>query len=125
MTQDSNYVIKTQFLSIFRLCPLRYLQKYLPVLESPERELTVPVQADGTLEVSITPVEAPADSIRIEGAVDADLAYDSRIYVVCSDGIYEALLLENGGFGVYIPQDQKPEGVMYSVGYDWKLLNVQ
>ena len=29
LTQDSNYVIKTQFLSIFRLCPLRYLQKYL------------------------------------------------------------------------------------------------
>ena len=120
LTQEADYIL----IELVQR-NLRYLQKYLPVLESPERELTVPVQADGTVEVSITPVEAPADSIRIEGAVDAELAYDSRICVVCSDGIYEALLLENGDFGVYIPQDQKPEGVMYSVGYDWKLLNVQ
>jgi len=32
---------------------------------------------------------------------------------------------ENGGFGVYVPQDQKPVGVLYSVGDDWKMLNVQ
>jgi len=104
---------------------LGYLQKYLPVLESPERELTAPAQADGTLEVSVTPVDAPAEFVRIEGTVDAEIAYDSRICVVCSDGIYEALLLENGGFGVYVPQDQKPVGVLYSVGDDWKMLNVQ
>ena len=120
LTQETDYILVELVQR-----NLRYLQKYLPVIVSPERPLTMSMQAEGTVGVNITPVDSPADFVRIQGNLEGELAFDSRIYVVCSDGIYEALLLENGGFAVYVPQDQVPVGVLYSLGSAWKLLSVQ
>lgn len=120
LTQEADYIL----IELVQR-NLRYLQKYLPVLESPVRELTIPEDLEGTVEVSITAVDAPVGCMRIEGTLEGELAFDSRIYLVCGGAAYEALLLENGGFGAYVPQAQIPEAVLYSCGSEWKLLDIQ
>lgn len=104
---------------------LRYLQTYLPVILSPARDLDLPEKAEGTLSVTADGAQAPEGYTCIEGRLDAQLDAGAKIYVICGGVAYEALLLQDGGFGVYVPESVEAEAVVYSVGDKLKLLTIQ
>ena len=45
--------------------------------------------------------------------------------MICGGTAYEAFLLQDGGFGVNVPEGAAPEAVVYQSGGERKLLTVQ
>ena len=106
---------------------LRYLITYLPIIESPVREITMPEKSAGTTAVTAGKGKAPEGCILVKGALTVETDADTKVYAVCGGIAYEAFMLpgENLSFGAYVPQESAPEQVVYSAGGEYQLLTVQ
>ncbi len=104
---------------------LRYLITYIPVLESPVRDIPVPTQSAGTVTAAVTEGYAPKGFVQIRGTLSQAVDTDSKIYVICNGVAYEALLQSGGGFAVYVPEGASPQSVVYTQGGEYRLLSVQ
>ncbi len=98
---------------------LRYLITYLPVIVSPARDIVIPAEASGSIALQYENRKSPEGYNCISGRLKAEA--DSKVYVVCDGVTYEALLHKDG-FAVYVPEGVTPEGVVYSIGGEYKLL---
>lgn len=83
-----------------------YLVRYLPVMPAPARGETGTAAAAGEA-VALTAEDDGAIEgyVRVTGRLDAACDARSGVYL-CADGLwYEALLLEDGAFGLYVPAE--------------------
>ena len=103
---------------------LRYLIREVPVMPAPRRGTGLPepyaVYGSG-VELDAEPSEdlpgyALVSGPRIlEGQELPDAAPDTPVLVLTSDGgCYEAFLLEDGGIGLYLPEEVRPVGIAYA-----------
>lgn len=106
---------------------LRYLITYLPVIQSPVRQIMIPSESSGVASAAVVKGKAPEGCVLVKGEMTARTDSDTRIYVVCGGVAYEAFQFpgEKLEFAVYVPAGQEPEQVVYSVGGEYKLLTVQ
>ena len=99
---------------------LRYLIRNVPVMPAPNRGEEAPdsfsVYGNG-VNFTVKPSEdlpgyalatAPLSSQELPPA-----SSDSPVWVLASDGCYEAFLLEDGSIGLYLPEGAQPLGVAY------------
>ena len=105
---------------------LRYLIANLPVMPAPEREQTLPHTSSGT--ASFTTAKGTEGYTQIKGTLPATPDTDSRVYLVCGEKTYEALLTENNSYGAYIPAEETAEKLLFtqneqSVLYNLKIAN--
>lgn len=104
---------------------LRYLVTYLPVIQSPVRDITIPDEASGSISLQYENRKTPEGYVCISGRLKAEPDTDSKVYVICNGVAYEALLQKDGAFAAYVLEGVTPEGVVYSVGGENKLLSAQ
>lgn len=101
---------------------LRYLITYLPVIASSARDIPIPEEASGTVQIQPENGKTPEGCVLVRGTLETEPDADSKVYVVCGGTAYEALLQKDNLFSAYVPEDTAPEGVVYSVGGEYKLL---
>ena len=104
---------------------LRYLITYVPVIESPVREIPVPGESSGTVSCGPVKGKAPEGMVCLKGTLEAEIAADTRVYVLCGGQAYEALLQKENGFTAYVPEGAEPEAVIYTAGGDYHLLTIE
>lgn len=108
---------------------LRYLIQNVPVMPAPRREppegfpgsfyawangISFSVEASDVL-----PGYALVTDPQITDTEELIFPVDSQVLVLASDGCYyEAFFLEDGGVGLYLPEDIQPLGLAYAPVYD-------
>ena len=93
---------------------LRYLITNVPVSASPQVQVTLP-KSSGSREITPDPkAKAPEGLTLWRGTVETDP--ESPVYVVCGGQVYEAYLMEDNGFAVYLPEGETPEALGYQSG---------
>lgn len=90
---------------------LCYLIQNLPVMASPEREVTLPESSSGTVQVESS---SRKELVQVKGTLER-VDDDSPVYVVSGEVVYEAFCLEENGFGVNLPEDIEAEYVVCTV----------
>lgn len=96
---------------------LNYLLKYLPIMPSPEREISVPETVVGKTVFSLSDGgKAPEGTVALTGKLPVVPDDTSAVYVVGGDKAFEAFLTENNGFCVYIPQELEADCLVFTVG---------
>lgn len=101
---------------------MEYLATYIPVMPSPAREIDMGNKAEGTAALTRTKGKAPEGCVQWKGTLELRA---EEVYVICGGTAYEAFLLQDGGFGVNVPEGAAPEAVVYQSGGERKLLTVQ
>ena len=103
---------------------LPYLIANLPVMPSPQREVTLPETVSGTVKLTASE-KAPEGYIRLTGALPQTPDADSCVYVSCAGTVYEAFLTESDGFGVYVPADTPAETLAFCGNGQFLLYQIQ
>lgn len=105
---------------------LRYLIQYVPVMPSPQRDMELPNGVSGTAVAAIDPqANAGSGMVQYKGTLPVAADADSCVYVVCDGVVYEAFCLENEGFAVNVPEGAKAEYVVYNVGGEALMFEIQ
>lgn len=95
---------------------LDYLLKYTPIMPSPEREVTVPATASGTvLQKANAGTVAPTGCRRVEGILSVTPDDNSSVYISANGTAYEAFLSIDNGFVAYIPENAEPQSAVITV----------
>ena len=89
---------------------LRYLLANLPVMPSPQREISTEFTASGSLQVTIG---KRGSFTQIRGTLP-QVDSDSPIYVLSGGIAYEAFCLKDGGFGANLPEGAAPDAVLFT-----------
>ena len=104
---------------------LNYLLKYAPIMPSPEREVTVPTTASGSVSLkSNAGAGTPDGCQRVEGILPVTPDDNSSVYISANKTVYEAFLSRDNGFVAYIPENAEAGAVVFcvngqSVRYDF------
>lgn len=96
---------------------LPWLIKNIPVFESQPVNIELP-STSGTGTVTVTRSKgskAPQGYDLWKGTLPYDVDLDSKVYINCGDKTYEAILTENNGFAVYLPEDSEPQSVAFKL----------
>ena len=100
---------------------LDYLITYIPVMESPVREIIAVEKTMGTVEAALQEkVKAPEGLKLWKGTLPETPDAGSAIYVSCDGTVYEAFCLAENGFAVYLPEGKQPSAV--AAMYDSQML---
>ena len=102
---------------------LEYLLTYVPVMPSPEREVSARERLDGTVELTQTKGKAPEGYTQWKGTLEE--VPEGSVYILSGETAYEAFLLKDGSFAVNVPEGTEPEAVLYTAGGEPKLLAKQ
>lgn len=93
---------------------LRYLLTYVPVSDSPTVDTVLP-GTEGLAQITAEPkAKAPEGLILWRGTVETDP--ESPVYVACGDTVYEAYLMKDNGYAVYLPEEAAPDMLGYFCG---------
>ncbi len=93
---------------------LKYLLKYAPILPSPEREVTVPTNASGSVSLEENAGgSVPEGYKRIEGVLPITPDNDTSVYVISNGTVYEAFVSMDNGFVAYIPETAEAQSVVF------------
>lgn len=96
---------------------LRYLIQNVPVMPAPRRQAVESARGEGYV---LLTREAPGDLegfVLTGGTLPAAVDDASPVLVNTADGgCYEAFLLEDGGFGLYLPEAAEAENVVFYSG---------
>lgn len=96
---------------------LGYLITYIPVMESPVRDVELPNTVSGTAEAALqAKAKAPEGCKLWKGTLPGTPDADSPVYVSCNGTVYEAFCLAENGFAVYLPEGETPAAVSCTVG---------
>ncbi len=104
---------------------LNYLLKYAPIMPSPEREVTVPTTASGSVSLKANAGTGTPDGYeRVEGILPVTPDDNSSVYISVNGTVYEAFLSRDNGFVAYIPENAEAQSVLFcvngqSVRYDF------
>ena len=95
---------------------LRYLITYAPVMPSPATEMALPKSYASAAEVSHAPkARAPKGCDAWTGILPAADDH-AKAYLLWDGQCYEAFLLENGAFTVYLPENATAEALVIRSG---------
>lgn len=95
---------------------LNYLLKYAPIMPSPEREVTVPTTASGSvLQKANAGAGTPDGYERVEGILPVTPDDNSSVYISANGTVYEAFLSKDNGFVAYIPENAEAGAVVFTV----------
>lgn len=94
-----------------------------PIAPSPMAEVTMPEESAGELFV-YSQGKAPEGYRRIEGTLPQSPDDDACVYAACDGEIYEAFLLEDNGFVLYLPETGNLEGIAYPIGGELMMFTV-
>ena len=96
---------------------LRYLIQNVPVMPAPERPQG---ESEVLLDSSAACLMEPSDTLEgyvlVTGSLPAEADKDSPVWVYTGAESYQAFLLEDGGFGLYLPESARPESVVFCSG---------
>lgn len=96
---------------------LRYLIQNVPVMPAPERrEGKGEVFLDSPAVCRTEPSDTLPGYVLVTGSLPVKADESAPVCVSTSSGSYQAFLLENGGFGLYLPEDARPEAVQFYSG---------
>lgn len=105
---------------------LRYLITYVPVMESPVRDITLPESASGTAQAQSKPKsKAPEGWCLWQGELPAQPDDFASVYVACEETVYEAFCLENNGYAVYLPEDVTPDALAFIIDGNMQKFTIQ
>lgn len=89
----------------------------LPIFESQKVDVSLPTASKTTLDIIRSKAaKAPEGYDLFSGKLSLTADDNSRVYVSVSDDVYEAILTENGGFSVYLPENAVPAAVAFTKG---------
>lgn len=97
---------------------LRYLISYTPVFPAPSRQAPE-AKPSGGVELNSAAAVSPKGFVRVSGTLPMDADTDSPVYIRCSGGDYEALLLMDNAFSASLPESEAPLAVIFSSGGEW------
>lgn len=93
---------------------LRYLLQNIPVMPAPERETPEKViLGEDTVSFTAEPAQALPGYALVKGALPAA---EGSLFLDTAPGCYEAFRLEEGGFGLYVPEEALTEGELVLIG---------
>ena len=94
---------------------LRYLIREAPVMPAPRRQALESARGEGFISLAR---EAPEEGhVLSSGTLPRAPDSGSPVLVNTADGgCYEAFLLEDGRFGLYLPEDAEPESAVFYAG---------
>ena len=95
---------------------LRYLLRFTPVMPAPERTLTGPETAAGSVELARSEASpAPEGCVLYRGTLPPETA-GNPVYLRAEGRVFEAFSGENGAFSCWIPAETTPETVLVGAG---------
>ena len=94
---------------------LRWLLRFTPVMPAPERTLTGPETAAGTVALTVSETGAPEGYALWRGTLP-DEHTGAPVYLRSGGRAYEAFCGEDGAFSCYIPADFAPEAAAVRAG---------
>lgn len=98
---------------------LNYLIAYLPVLENPQVDISLP-EAAGSCTLEQKKGKAPEGFVLWQGTIPEETDTDSPVYVTCASGVYQALLLKDNGYAVYLPEGVTPQSISFRCQNQWQ-----
>lgn len=92
---------------------LDYLLQNVPVMPAPVREAPDPGRTlEETVALTGEPSREMEGYVLLRGALPAEPAEDSAVWLCTPSACYEAFLLEEGGFALYLPQEALEGGAL-------------
>lgn len=105
---------------------LPYLIQNVPVMPSPARSIELPASVSGTAEMAQAEnARAGSGYVQFRGTLPVKPDAGSCVYVACGDGVYEAFCLEMDGFAVNVPEGTVPQYVIYTIGGEPQMFEIQ
>lgn len=98
---------------------LDYLISYLPILENPQVQIILP-EPSGTCAIASSKGKAPEGYVLWQGTLSEDPMEDSPVYVTAEGVVYQALLLKDNGYAVYLPEGVTPACVSFRCRDQWQ-----
>ncbi len=96
---------------------LRYLVRNVPVMPAPRRQAVESARGEGYVPLAREAAEDLPGFALLSGTLPAPPDDRSPVLVNTADGgCYEAFLLEDGGFGLYLPEEAEPENAVFYRG---------
>ena len=95
---------------------LRYLIQNVPVMPAPRRQAVESVRGGGFVRLDLEPSENLPGCVLLSGTLPAADPSSPVLVNGADGGCYEAFLLEDGGFGLYLPESAGPESVVFYTG---------
>ena len=84
---------------------LDYLIQNPPVMPAPERTVPQAQPAEAPLALTAEPASSPEGYVLVRGTLPAEPAEESAVYLCSGGRCWEAFLLEEDGFALYVPAD--------------------
>lgn len=105
---------------------LRYLITYVPVMESPVRDIALPENASGTAQIQSKPKsKAPEGWCLWQGELPVQPDDFAGVHVACGETVYGAFCLENNGYAVYLPENEVPDALAFIVDGNMQTFTIQ
>lgn len=95
---------------------LRYLIQSVPVMPAPRRQAVESVRGGGYVQLNLEASEDLPGCVLASGTLPAADPSSPVLVNGADGGCYEAFLLEDGGFGLYLPEGAGPESVVFYTG---------
>lgn len=95
---------------------LRYLIQNVPVMPAPRRQAVESVRGGGFVRLDLEVSENLPGCVLASGTLPAADPSSPVLVNGADGGCYEAFLLEDGGFGLYLPESAGPESVVFYTG---------
>ncbi len=80
------------------------LLKNLPNMPAPLRPAAAEAGGTGAVQGTAQPCDALPGYVTVTGSLPEDAAGEGPVYLAGAEGWYEAFLLEDGGFGLHVPE---------------------
>lgn len=94
---------------------IRYCIENIPVMPSPVVDIILPTPMGTVTAVENSKSKAPDLHTLWTGILPVVPDDDSAVYVECNGTVYEAFLMKDNGFAVYLPEGLKPDVLGYTV----------
>ncbi len=83
---------------------LDYLIQHPPVMPAPERTVPEAKIVDAPLVLTADPASSPEGYVLVQGTLPVEPAEESAVYLCSGGRRWEAFLLEDNGFALYVPE---------------------
>ena len=83
---------------------LDYLIQHPPIMPAPERTVPEAKIVDAPLALTAAPASSPEGYVLVQGTLPVEPAEESAVYLCSGGRRWEAFLLEDNGFALYVPE---------------------
>ncbi len=100
---------------------LDYLLQNVPQMPAPERRAPETAASGNAVSLTAGPAQFGEGFVQLSGALPAEPDPGAPVYLLAGETCYEAFRLENGGFGLVVPEGAAAEklSVLYQINSVW------